>query len=582
MNLAMGLALGAMLLICGGAAAHAEEPAPAAGPGYDDPVAYRMTPDASLARSAARQAAAVTRHGITLSGRRLRYTATAGHLLVRQPGDPSKVEAALYYVAYTLDGQDPARRPITFFWNGGPGSSSIYLDLGGWGPRTLDIDEARIPMATLARSPRFALRANRQTLLADTDMVFVDAIGTGWSEAVAPYRNRDFEGVDADARLMRDFVIDYLRDNGRTMSPKYLYGESYGGIRTPIVARLLEQYGALARGAPVLNGLIMNSPILDYKTNCYMRWYSDQRPLARLPGGDIAFTRAPVSCEGYVPSYVMVHYAQSRPDATVDQGRRAARRAIALARESWRPEWRAYRATLASTHWPLPYVPGDFGPAQQRVFARLGAATGLRPSAWARDFNMNVPDFDSALLGLDAAHWDRAWSRVDRYDAMVRLPARLSGYVNPNGRWERWVAGSDYLDGSVLRAERNFTSKFLDYHDPSPYVVDRWPAHWDWHHAGDLSNHPQSVSDLYEAMTLNPTLRVLIAQGEQDTAAPFYQTMLDLRAGGLGTKLRVHLYPGGHMLYLTQPSHALFKARLDRFYAQAQAPGPASAGASGR
>jgi carboxypeptidase C (cathepsin A) len=546
-------------------------PAHAADQAYSDPVPYDMLPGAYLARAEARQDAALTRHTLVLGGRRLRYTATAGHLLVRRPGAPARVEAAVYYVAYTLDGKDPARRPITFFWNGGPGCSSVYLDLGGWGPRTLDIDEARLPMAALARSPRFRLRANPQTLLGDTDMVFVDAIGTGWSEAVAPYRNRDFEGVDADARLMRDFVIDYLRDNGRAMSPKYLYGESYAGIRTPIVARLLEQYGPLAHGAPVLDGVIMNSPIMDYKTNCYMRWYVEKNPSVRLPDGDIAYTRPPVSCEGFVPTYMMVHYAQEHPDASLAQDRLAARDAIALTRDSWKPELRAYRATLAGLAARPPYVLEDFPAAQQRVFRSMGAATGIGASAWARDFDMNVPDFDSALLGLGAAQWDVAWSRVDRYDAMVRLPPRLSGYVTPDGHWERWVTGADYLNASVLRAQQRFTSDFLQYRDPSPYVVSRWPRHWNWHHGSDHSNHPQSVSDLYEAIALNPGLRVLITHGEQDTAAPFYQTMRDLRVAGLAGKVPVSLYPGGHMVYLTRPSHAWLKASLDRFYAQGRA-----------
>lgn len=538
---------------------------------YADPNVYSSAADASLPTQEAIQSAAVTHHSITLGGKTVSYTATAGHLLVHAESDgaPSSgaVEASLFYVAYTLDGQPARNRPVTFFWNGGPGSSTIYLHLGGWGPKTLDIDEANLPMSALSKAPQFTLHGNPDTLLGDTDMVFIDAAATGWSEAVAPYHNSDFEGVDADARLIRNFIIDYLRDNGRQMSPKYVYGESYGGIRTPIVARLLLQHGPLEPGAPVLNGLILNSPILSYKSNCYMRWYDADTPAMMSGPHEIAYTEAPVSCEGYIPTYLMVHYAQTHPGASIEEAQQAAWQAVQFVQNTWLPESSAYAATVQSGAFQAPYTPADFPAAQQSAFQAMANATGLTSDEWARDFNMDVPDFFSALLGLDATQWDYDWSRVDRYNAMVRLPATLSGYVAANGSSESWVSGSDYFNGSFLKAETSYMSKFLDYTSASPYAFSSWVSAWNWDHDGDLSGQPQSLTDLYEALSLDPKLSVLIGQGEQDAATPFYQTVLDLQSAGLMSDVSLHLYPGGHMLYLTRASHDAFKTTLDQFYA---------------
>jgi len=176
----------------------ASPPPPPPTDNFTDPVAYSSAATASLA--SAQEIAAVTRHQFAMGGTTLDYTATTGHLtaFALAGGAP---EASFFYVAYTLDGVDPALRPVTFFYNGGPGSASVWLHLGSYGPKRL----ATHAPSTALPTP-LELGHNAESLLDVSDLVFVDAIGTGFSEAIAPNVNRTFWGVDADAAAFRDFV----------------------------------------------------------------------------------------------------------------------------------------------------------------------------------------------------------------------------------------------------------------------------------------------------------------------------------------------------------------------------------------
>jgi carboxypeptidase C (cathepsin A) len=226
--------LALLLAACGGGGGGGDAPPGPVG-GLDDPSAYSSQPTASL--PGAVEAAAVTAQRITLGGREIAYTATAGHLIARDPV-AGAAQASIFYVAYTADATaaDPARRPVTFFYNGGPGSASVWLHLGSFGPKRL---VTGVPATTAARP--FPLVDNADSLLDTTDLVFVNAVGSGRSQAIAPYRNQDFWGVDADAALFRDAIRRWLALNGREASPFFLYGESYGGPRTAVLARRLQK-----------------------------------------------------------------------------------------------------------------------------------------------------------------------------------------------------------------------------------------------------------------------------------------------------------------------------------------------------
>lgn len=219
---------------------------------YVDNNEYDMTAGGSL--PAATEGAAVTHHRITLNGENRTYTATAGHLTVRDPMTNAPT-ASVFYTAYTLDGADVAKRPVTFFFNGGPGSSSSTLHMGSFAPmRVFSAQGAKV-----SGPNDVTLGENPQTLLDKTDMVFVDPPGTGYSVAIAPKKNKDFWGVDADVRVNAGLVNRYLKVNNRGQSPVMLYGESYGGPRVGIMSYTLNDLYSIK-----LSGLLMQAPALNF------------------------------------------------------------------------------------------------------------------------------------------------------------------------------------------------------------------------------------------------------------------------------------------------------------------------------
>jgi carboxypeptidase C (cathepsin A) len=184
-----------------------------------DTTQYGSGPDDSI--SDATENAAVTQHSITINGATISYTARAGHLLTydQLSAQPS---AKIFYVSFIVNDVTTSSRPVTFFYNGGPGSSSVFLLLGSFGPRRI---KTNMPDFT---PPPYTLEDNTDSLLDRTDLVFINHVGTGYSAAIFPGKNRDFWGVDEDARSIKQFIKRYLTVYGRWNSPKFLFGESYG------------------------------------------------------------------------------------------------------------------------------------------------------------------------------------------------------------------------------------------------------------------------------------------------------------------------------------------------------------------
>jgi carboxypeptidase C (cathepsin A) len=195
---------------------------------------------------------AITHKEITLNGKMLPYTARAGHLVTTDLYS-ARAAAKIFYVSFTAACRDPSSRPVTFFHNGGPGSSSIFLLLGSFGPRRI---KTNMPYYT-PPAP-YALEHNLDCLLDLTDLVFINPVGTAYSTAIAPRKNIDFWGVDEDAHSIKQFVKRYLTAFNRWNSPKFLFGESYGTARTCVLTWLLHEDGV------DLNGIVLQSSILDY------------------------------------------------------------------------------------------------------------------------------------------------------------------------------------------------------------------------------------------------------------------------------------------------------------------------------
>ncbi|RZU02093.1 S10 family peptidase [Rivibacter subsaxonicus] len=502
-RLAAGL-LALVLAACGGGSSDGAAP-PAQGNWFDATV-YSSAPDASLA--VAEERAAVTRHTLALPAGTLAYTATTGHLTARDPVSGAAL-ASFFYVAYTLDGASAARRPLTFFYNGGPGSASVWLHLGSYGPRRL---ATGVPATNLPRP--FALVDNTETLLDASDLVFVDAVGTGFSQAIAPNSNRSFWGVDKDAAVFRDFVRRYVQLNDRTASPKLLFGESYGTTRSAVLARLLEQAGI------ELAGVVLQSSVLDYNSNCAV-----VEPIV-------------TSCAGYLPSYgaTGAWFNLVRPAPAATEPFIASMRTLAADR--YDP---AVRALMSSGTAP------DAG-----LVAQLVDATGIAQSSWQLRFNQPPEPVRRSLI---------AGTLLGRYDS--RIAAANGSELARDGD-----PSLTLVDASFATAITSYLGQ-LGYTNPSRYVMfSNAIESWDFGHDGRPL--PDTLPDLAAALTLNPRLQVLAISGHHDLATPFFQTELDLGRLGSLPNVVARAYPGGHMSYLDDASRGRQRADLGAFYRAAQ------------
>ena len=497
--------LSALLIACGGGGGGntPAEPPLAAG-GLNDTNVYSSQPGAAL--SGAVEAAAVTQHNIMLGGQRVDYTATAGHLIAREPSGAQRAQAAMFYVAYTVAGA-AATRPVTFFYNGGPGSASVWLLLGSYGPKRL---VTGVPNTTQAQP--FALVDNVDSLLAQSDLVFVNAVGSGRSQAIAPFNNLSFWGVDKDAELFRDFIVRYLQVNNRTASPKFLFGESYGGPRTAVLARRLQDAGVL------MDGLVLQAPAMDYNSNCGV----SDAPRA--------------SCAAYFPSYAAVgaYHGLTTPVPTDAQA--WSNETVLFTDNSYAPAVQAFLSNSTPT---------------ATLFTSLANYSGLPVSQWQAQFNMGPDRYRSQLLSNQI---------IGRYDGRMKatLGTTLASEGDPSNTW---VANSfSTVNGTYLRDT-------LLYRNSSTYVMlSNAIQYWDFSHGG--LELPDTIPDLGAALAQNPRMRVLAINGYHDLATPYHVTENDLARLG-NPRVKVRNYAGGHMTYLDDGSRPAQRAELVAFYADA-------------
>ena len=500
------LALFATLAACGGGGGGDAHSGPIRGP-LLDPNQYSATAAASL--STPNETTATTHASLTLDGTAIAYTATVGHLSALDATSQSP-EASIFYVAYTADGAAAATRPVTFFFNGGPGSATVWLHLGSFAPKRL---VTGVPATT--QTLPFPYVDNADSLIDTTDLVFVDAVGTGLSEAIAPHTNQAYWGVDADAGVLRDFVQRWLAVNGRTASPLFLYGESYGTTRVPVLTRLLETAGRR------VNGVVEQSSIVDYNSNC------------SVVGG-----KPTINCAGFLPSYAAVgEYYHLATGATSDLQADLAT-VSSYADSTYAPD--AATWLTSSTLPPAGHV------------AALVAFTGLPTASWDAQFDMDFDTFRHELI---------AGTTLGVYDG--RVSAAVGSALDADD------------DPSNTFVEPGFTSAIqnllptLGYTNPSTYVVSNNATIDDWNFAHGTHALPDVVPDLSSAMLLDPSLKVLFIGGEHDLITPFHQTELDVARLGTDAPVTLHFHPGGHMTYLDDASRPLMKAELAAFFASA-------------
>ncbi|NPT57370.1 S10 family peptidase [Paraburkholderia elongata] len=469
--------------------------------------------------------AAITHHTLTLNGKSIAYTARAGHLVTTDTYN-SRPGAKLFYVSFTADDATPSTRPVTFFYNGGPGSSSVFLLLGSFGPRRI-----KTSMPDFTPPAPYTLEDNPDSLLDRTDLVFIDPVGTGYSTAIEPHTNKDFWGVDEDAGCIKQFIKRYLTAFNRWNSPKYLFGESYGTPRTSVLTWMLHEDGV------DLNGIVLQSSILDYS--------QAGNPIGILPTyaadalfhGKVSLSPVPPDLPGFMDK---VEAFASGP----------------------------YANALAA----FPQVDPD-------VLQYLSDILGIPPVV-LKYWQLN-PSTGNGSVFLTSLLLD-AGLAVGAYDGRVTgEDTGIAEFVAPNS------GGNDptmAAVGGVYTAMWNvYLNEALQYTSISPFMDlnDQAFANWDFSHVDPTGAQRGGIGSLYTAgdlaaaMAVNPYLRVFSANGYYDAVTPFFQTILNFQNMPLGnvptqSNLTVRNYPSGHMVYLDNASRTAMKADLSSFYGEAQ------------
>jgi carboxypeptidase C (cathepsin A) len=462
----------------------------------------------------------VTQHNVSINGQTIRYTATAGTLLLRDDkGDPT---ASVFYVAYTKDGVgDLAHRPVTFLYNGGPGSSSIWLHMGAFGPmRIVTSNAAPTP------PPPYDIVSNQYSLLDKSDLVFIDAIGTGFSTPVGKATGKDFWGVDQDVKSFGQFIERYITVNDRWNSPKYLLGESYGTTRSANLVDYLQQQGV------AMNGVILQSSVLNYGDT--------------FPGTDLGYIT-------YLPSYAAIAWYHDKLSNKPADLMAFLQQVRAFARGEY-ADALFQGSSLPSSEY-------------NDVLAKLHQYTGLSEKYLKEaDLRVDPSRFRAELLRGE----DRTMGRYD---------ARFEG-INMDDAEE--YPDYDPSDTSISPA---FTAAWywylrnnLHYKSDMAYKVTNFQIirSWDWKHPlpGRRSFFtpplPDVAANLGEAMRENPHLKVFSANGLFDLATPFFKTEFDIDQLDLPAdiykNISFYYYPAGHMMYLYLPALKQYKSDLAKFY----------------
>jgi carboxypeptidase C (cathepsin A) len=412
-------------------------------------------------------------------------------------------------VAYILDGSDPATRPLTFAYNGGPLTPSIWLHMGCLGPRKVALEpEGGMPQ------PPYRLADNPNTALGETDLVLVDAIGTGYSRPVDTTSGHRFWNVDGDIESFGQFIMMYLSRYERWSSPLYLFGESYGTTRSAGLSDYLADQGIS------LNGIVLLSTTLDLESVVFSNTNDIPYPLV-------------------LPTYTMIAGYHKRLPADLQQDLKRTRHEV----EQW----------ALSEYWQALAKGDALSTAdRQNVLEKLAHYTGLPKQVvdWA-NLRVDAETFTHYLLA----------------DQKLRVGTVDGRYAGPDP--EGFLKTSSF-DPSITRIESAFITTFqiylrqeLGYKVDMPYYISARRLEgfvWDWGTPGFGGGYPETAIALRHAMLKNPFLKVLVMEGYYDLSTPYFAANYTMDHLGLPTQFRQNIsyatYESGHMVYVDEKSHA--------------------------
>jgi carboxypeptidase C (cathepsin A) len=482
-----------------------------------------------------------TSGSVTVEGSHIDYEAVAGTIVVHPKGwddaataadekareneensqgdkeskNPT-AEASMFYVAYTKRNIEPEKRPITFLYNGGPGSSTVWLHMGAFGPRrVVTADSTHTPAAP------YQVVNNDFSLLDATDLVFVDAPGTGFSRIAGKNKTKEFYGVDQDAHAFGEFIVAYLNKYGRWNSPKYLFGESYGTPRSAVLSNLLEhQYNI------DLNGVMLLSQILNFDLS----------------------VDGPENNPGIEAAYV-----------------------VAL-------------PTYAATAWYHHKLPGPNVPTALEPFLKEVEDFATKDYAHALEEGASLPKADRQAIaeklhgytGLPVSYILKANLRIDGGEfeknlqddtdmTTGRLDSRFSGpTMDPLSKQSEYDPQSAAISSAYVSAFNDYVRKTLKFGQDKMYLpeISVWKS-WDFKHQPPGANRPLQqatnvMPDLASAMKYDPDLKVFLAGGYFDLATPFYEGWYEMHhlpiPDSLQDHIQYHYYQSGHMVYAHQES----------------------------
>ncbi len=468
-----------------------------------------------------------THHTLTIDGEVIAYTVTAGTIVLKEEAekkgeeegasDGEKPKASIFFIAYTKDGvDDPASRPLTFSFNGGPGSSSVWLHLGVLGPRRVLLDDDGFSLR-----PPYKLVDNEASLLDVTDLVFIDPVSTGFSRPVPGEKAKEFHGFTKDIESVGDFIRLYTSRYRRWLSPKFLVGESYGTTRAAGLSGYLQERHGLW-----LNGIMLVSSILDFQTADFN------------PGNDLPYLL-------FLPTYAATAWYHNRLPADLQ--------ALPLA------EVLAQVEAFVMSAYALALLQGTALPAGQRtaIAGKLAQFTGLSQDYVERsDLRIDIFRFVKELL--------RSQGRT-----VGRLDSRYTG-IDRDAAGEHFEFDPSYaaIQGAYTACFNDYVRGDLQFESDLPYEILKG-LYRTWSYKEFENQYVNVAETLRKAISMNPHLRVHVANGYYDLATPYFATAYTFNHLGLDASLLDNIgmsfYEAGHMMYVHQPSLHKLKAELAGF-----------------
>lgn len=463
---------------------------------------------------------AVSHHVNHVNGQTIPYTARAGTITLRN--DKDQITARMFYVAYTKDGADSNKRPVTFFYNGGPGSSTIWLRMASYGPVRVKVDNAQ----STPPAP-YTLLDNSDSLLDKTDEVFVDAPNTGYSRVLGAGKPEDFMGVDQDGRAFTQFIQRYLTQSNRWNSPKFLFGESYGTTRDAVLVNMLQNANVQ------INGVVFLSSVLNFGL-------TGLGGFTPIGGGDWAYVL-------YLPTEA----------ATAWYHHRAATHASL-------PVFLREVEDFAGNEYLHALSQGDQLSSSEResVIHKLHGYLGVSEQ-YIRNSHMRIPYY----------YYTKELLR-DRDIVLGRYDSRYATYgVDRMSDTPDWDPSDVGMNSAVVSTWSRYIRDDLHYYTNTQYRPVAYRgllgAPWDFHHNGQ--DPPANVvPDVAAAMSQNPHLQIFSGNGYYDFATPYFATYYTFEHMDIAPQLQKNItfgfYDSGHMVYLNPAARARFKADLDHWY----------------